>query len=361
MAKTHILVGDLGGTNFGVAIFAHLGGDAFEPVVHRTFRSRTVRSVGALLGRFLKQEVKRLDPPVRRACIDFAGPVTPGRTDAWVTNLNWGFSARDVLEATGLEEIALVNDFEAVGYGLEVLIANQPRAFARLSRAGRLPRPGQHKLPAVVIGAGTGLGTSILVEDRALGRYRPVSGEGGHADFVAVEEPEFRVAQWIRKHRNHSRRAPLDCETIVSGRGLANVYEAMSSLEPERARPAQLAAIRKATPYERPARIVEGARTDPLCRSALDFWLRAYGRAAKNCAIFPLAPGGVFLAGGIAAKILPEMQSGIFMKEFNRCDVAPIRALLRRTPVWVVTDYRIGLYGCANVAVNFFDELGVRR
>ena len=119
--------------------------------------------------------------------------------------------------------------------------------------------------------------------------------------------------------------------------------------------------VLQADPYDGPAVIVQNARSDKLCRRVLDIWLRCYARAAKNSAIFPLTPGGVFLAGGIASKILPEMQSGIFMKEFTRCDRPNIRSLLKRTPVFVVTDYRIGLYGCANVAVNFFDEMGLRR
>jgi glucokinase len=103
---------------------------------------------------------------------------------------------------------------------------------------------------------------------------------------------------------------------------------------------------------ERPAIIAGNADEDGLCRKALDIWLRCYGGAAKNSAIFPLAPGGVFLAGGIAAKILPEMKSGIFMKEFLRCDIPNIRRILKSIPVFVITDYRIGLYGCANVAAN---------
>jgi glucokinase len=264
-----------------------------------------------------------------------------------------------MIQATGLAELALVNDFEAVGYGLEVLIASRPSAFARLSRGGRLPGlRGVPRLPAVVIGAGTGLGTTILVVDPATGRYRPVAGEGGHSDFVAVDEVEFRIGQWVRARRNRSARNPLDCESIVSGRGLVNVYEAFSALEPGRADPPRLAEIRRASPYDRPARVVQAAGREDLARRALDLWLRCYGRAAKNCAIFPLAPGGVFLAGGIAAKILPQMRSGVFMREFTRCDTPNIRDLLRKTPVWVVTDYRIGLYGCANIAVNFMDQLG---
>jgi glucokinase len=353
--RNHILVGDVGGTNTSVAVFADLGHGKFEPVRHKTYRSRKMGSFPALLRRFLHREARGLVPTLRQACIDFAGPLGSDRSRAFVTNLGIEFRAEEVLDATGVEELTFLNDFEAVGFGLEVLLENRPEAFVRLS--GRLPGGRGKKPTAVVLGAGTGLGTTILIHDPERGNYRPIPGEGGHADFTPVEEIEFQVSQWIRNHRNRSRRNPLDCEKIVSGPGLVNVFHALSELEPNTGDAGIAKKILRADPYDRPAIIVKHARQDALCRKALDLWLRCYARAAKNCAIFPLAPGGIFLAGGIAAKILPEIQSGVFLREFTRCDIPPIRSLLKRTPLFVVTDYRIGLYGCANVAVNFFEEM----
>lgn len=357
----HVLVADVGGTHIGLAIIAHYGNGKFEPVRHKTYMSKKTRDFPGLLGAFLRDRGRSLVPAVRQACVDFAGPTGAKRDRAFVTNLGWGFTSREVFDSTGVEELTLLNDFEAVGYGLEVLLENHPEAFIRLSSTGKLPSKNGKKRTAVVLGAGTGLGTTILIRDPASGRYRPIPGEGGHADFVAVEEIEFRVSRWIREHLNRSPRNPMDCERVVSGPGLVNLYRALSELEPNLRDRAIVRKVFKAASYDRPAIIIKGAQTDALCRKALDAWLRCYARAAKNSAIFPLAPGGVFLAGGIAAKILPEMQSGVFMTEFLRCDIPNIRALLKRTPVFVVRDYRIGLLGCANVAVNFFGELGQKR
>ncbi|HYK87690.1 MAG TPA: glucokinase [Acidobacteriota bacterium] len=363
MAKVeeHILVADVGGTNTGVAIIAFSGKDRFEIVRHRTYRSKEVLNFATLYQEFLKKEAGNLRPGVRKACMDFAGPIGPDRSAAVLTNLKRGFTADEVLKATGIEELTLINDFEAVGFGLEILIANRPEAFVRLSRAGRLPPTKGKKPTAAVIGAGTGLGTTVLIHDAVTGKYRPTPGEGGHVDFVAVDEFEFRIAQWIRKNRNISEKNPLNCEKVVSGPGLVNVFYALGDLQPDLARPAIVRQVGDADPYDRPPIIIRNAAKDALCRRVLDIWLRCYGRAAKNAATFPLAPGGVFLAGGIAAKILPEMQSGIFMKEFTRCDVPTVRPLLMRTPVFIVTDYRIGLFGCANVAINFARELGAKK
>ncbi len=358
--EEHILTADVGGTHTGVAIIAFGGGNKFEIVRHKTYRSKGVRNFAALYREFLKKETGGLRPPVRKACIDFAGPIGADRSVARLTNLKRGFTTDEVLKATGIEELTLINDFEAIGFGLEILIANRPEAFVRLSRAGRLPLMNGKKPTAAVIGAGTGLGTTVLIHDPATGKYRPTPGEGGHVDFVAVDELEFRIAQWLRKHRNISAKNPLNWEKVVSGPGLVNVFFALSDLQPDLIKTALFERVERTDPYDRPPIIVRNAARDPLCRMVLDTWLRCYGRVAKNVATFPLAPGGVFLAGGIAAKILPEMQSGIFMKEFTRCDVPTIQPLLRRTPVFVVTDYRIGLFGCANVAINFARELGAK-
>ena len=350
--EEHILVADVGGTHIGIAIMAYRGDGIFQPIRHETFLSKKTRSLPRLLRSFLRQSGMDLKPQIRRACIDFAGPVGPDRKTANITNLDWGFTSEEISHATGLPELTLMNDFEAVGYGIEVLLANRPEAFVRLSRYGKLPPARGPKPTSVIIGAGTGLGTSILAYDPHIGRYRPIPGEGGHSDFIAVGEEEFRIAEWIRRNVNHSPNNPADLEKVVSGPGLANVYRALASLEPTMGDPDVFRAFLAADAYDRPPIIVQHADSDRRCRKALDIWLRCYGRAAKNHALFPLTPGGIYLAGGIAARVLPEMQSGLFMKEFLRCDMPNIRPILTRTPVFVVTDYRIGLYGCANVVIN---------
>ncbi len=348
----HVLVADVGGTHVGIAIFAHSRNGRFKPVRHETLLSRKTRNFPDALRRFLRRN-GRLEPKVTSACIDFAGPIGPDRSRAVLTNLSWGFGADEIRDSTGLDEVTLLNDFEAVGHGVETLLSNRPEAFTRISRSGKLPSPkGARKPTLAVIGAGTGLGTTVLVHDAGAGKYRPVPGEGGHTDFTAVEEDEFRIGQWIRRNVNLSPDAPLNREKVVSGPGLVNVYRALSELEPGLGDRRIASKVLSSDPYDRPAVVAQNADKDPLCRKAMDTWIRCYAAAAKNCAIFPLAPGGVFLAGGIAAKILPEFQSGAFMREFTRCDVPNIRAILKRIPVFVITDYRIGLYGCANVAVN---------
>jgi glucokinase len=77
---------------------------------------------------------------------------------------------------------------------------------------------------------------------------------------------------------------------------------------------------------------VEG--TDPLCVRTLNIFTAALGAEAGNLAVKVLASGGVYLAGGIPPRILPQLSSGGFMRAF--ADKGRMSDLLRAMPVKVV-------------------------
>ena len=59
----------------------------------------------------------------------------------------------------------------------------------------------------------------------------------------------------------------------------------------------------------------------------------------------PLATGGVYIGGGIAPKILPALESGLFIEAFR--DKDPMTDLLRTLPVTVILNPAAGLLGAA--------------
>jgi glucokinase len=233
VAKNHVLIADIGGTNTRIAIFAQQINGKIEPVRHKVYASRKISSIPSTLKEFLRIEGRNLVPKIEVLCVGFAGPVGPTRSEARMTNLPWSFYAEEVLAETGLQSVVLLNDFEAVGFGLEILVANKPEAFVRLSRSGSLSKISREKPTIVVIGAGTGLGTAILTPDSESGKYMPIPGEGGHSDFIALDEFEFQVMQWLRQATNQSPDNPLEWEAIVSGPGLNKLYQAIAALEPQ--------------------------------------------------------------------------------------------------------------------------------
>ena len=87
---------------------------------------------------------------------------------------------------------------------------------------------------------------------------------------------------------------------------------------------------------------------DELASAAMDLFCEIYGAQAGNLALTTLARGGVYLAGGIAAKILPRLQSGKFIEAFNR--KGRMGKITRQIPVQVILNSKVGLLGAALVA-----------
>jgi glucokinase len=76
---------------------------------------------------------------------------------------------------------------------------------------------------------------------------------------------------------------------------------------------------------------------------------RFYGRCAKNIALDTLAGGGLYIAGGIAAKNKEIFVSKEFLDEFDR---AYRRSeFLRKVPLYVILNYDISLLGACYAAV----------
>jgi glucokinase len=87
---------------------------------------------------------------------------------------------------------------------------------------------------------------------------------------------------------------------------------------------------------------------DSLCRKAVELFVSIYGAEAGNLALKFLARGGVYLAGGIAPKILGHLKEGTFLRSFVR--KGRYRELMEGIPVHVILNPDVGLLGAARVA-----------
>ena len=329
-----VLAGDLGGTHarFAVVEVEPAGGQRGQRARARVMRDATLSSrdapgLAALARGFL--EVVG-EPPPSRACFGVAGPVRDG--EAHTTNLPWSINARAVGEAIGIPHTSLINDFEAVGHGLLLL---QDSDLVTL-QPGEPPEHG----PIAVIGAGTGLGEGYLVWDRSV--YRVHSSEGGHATFAAQGPIEWQLCAYLAERFGH-----VSYERVLSGPGLVNIYQYLAAA----AEAAPAAPMLEEMRREDPAAVISRhglAGSDPLAVSALDLFVSVYGAQAGNLALTILASGGVYLAGGIAPRVVEKLKSGAFLSAFRR--KGRLSELLARVPVHVIMNPDVGLLGAAAVA-----------
>ena len=307
-----VLAGDIGGTHARLALVEVERGGAWVRE-DRTFPSHEAPGLAPLIEEFLRG--KR--PRPRRACFGIAGPVANGRVAG--TNLPWSVEAGALGEAIGIRDIRLINDFAAVGYGIPLLGADD---LVTLQRGEPMERG-----PIAVFGPGTGLGAGFLLWEG--GSYRVCPSEGGHVTFAPRTADELALHAFLSKRYEH-----VSCERVVSGPGLADIYESLTGRHDESAEISERAM----------------AGTDPAAARSLDLFVAAFGAAAGNLGLTVLATAGVYLAGGIAPQIVTKLREGAFLAAFR--SKGRMAGLLSRLPVHVIMSPDVGLLGAAAAATR---------
>jgi len=353
MAGT-ILAGDIGGTKTVLRLVDSRPSPVQQalplqtPMYEQSFASRDFTDLVPLAGRFLREAGDRLGAllPVETACFGIAGPVVGDTSD--LTNLGWSLSGQRLARELGIARVQLINDFAAVGYGIQGLSAGDVVTL----QAGA-PDP---CCPVALIGAGTGLGEGFVVPQRG-GGFRVFPSEGSHADFPPRSPAEFQLLTYLRELHQITR---VSTERVVSGMGIVSIYRFFRDQYPQQ-ETAALADMYRIWQQEigKPEKTIDLAAgishaaltgRDYLCMQAMNLFIEVYGAEAGNLCLKLLPYGGLYIAGGIAPKILPLMQAGNFMKSFR--DKGRMSAQMQKIPVRVVVNPRVGLIGAAICAVQ---------
>ncbi len=322
-----ILAGDVGGTKTLLAIYV-ADGDSYRCVNKQRYASADYQTFSELLASFLSDAGSL---QVTAACIGVAGPIVNG--DCVTTNLPWVLTRSVIGEQLGTQQIWLLNDLEATAWGVLDLPEQQ---FVELNPDAQW-QPGN----SAVVAAGTGLGEAIIAWDGAA--HHVIATEGGHTDFAPTTEQEIALLQFMmKKHPDH-----VSTERLISGEGLINIYQFLKTLSYAQALPQTEQQM-----VERdPAAVIGEAAIeggDVLCVDALTLFCRLYGAESGNLALKCLPYAGIYLAGGIGAKILPFLNNGEFMRGFLA--KGRYRPILQKISVKVCTNSEVGLLGALSYA-----------
>ena len=296
------LLADIGGTH---SRFAWQTGANAPPTEVATYLCADNASLLLAMRRYLQEHGKPVPP---WCAIGIANPITGDQVQ--MTNHHWSFSIAGLQQELGFERLVVINDFTALALSLPALTA------ADLHQIGHgAPRPGG---PLAVLGAGTGLGVSGLFVTGP-GEYFPITGEGGHVTLAATDERENAVIERLRLRFGHA-----SAERALSGPGLVNLYEAACALTGH------------AAEALRPAEVIARARIgeDACCVTALDLFFSFFGGVAGDLALTLGATGGVFLGGGLAPRLIPELESSSFRQRFE--SKGRFRGYLCNIPTYVI-------------------------
>jgi glucokinase len=324
-----IIAGDIGGTKCHLAAFEEIGAQ-LQLVARHRYPTGEYTSFEDVLRHFRED----LGMPtatsrhIRAAGFGVPGTVVDGRLYAF--NLPWAVESSALAAALEISRnaVILLNDLVATAFGLAEL---SPEDFLPLNQGIADPRGNK-----AVIAAGTGLGEAVLYWDGL--RHRAAPSEGGAADFAPRDEREARLLLHLKQSLPR-----VSCEDIFSGKGFRKLHEFLDPgvTHSTFGEPATVSA----------SEITHKAfdRSCAVCVEVLDWWMDAFGAEAGNLALRVLAYGGVFLAGGIAVKILPKLKESSFCRSF--ANKGPMTEILSRIPISVILNEDAPVLGAAHRAL----------
>ncbi len=315
-----LLAADIGGTKTLLQL-SHFDG---EVIVQQRFDNKAYTDFEDLLTTFLSL-VPASYFPVSSACFAVAAPLTGRRVQ--LTNLAWIIDIDKLQVMFPIAEISLINDFAAVGHGIDelgeedLIVLQQGKPEAKSLRA--------------VIGAGTGLGQAILSPIHTGWRVWPT--EGGHTDFAPQERTQQKLLEKLFEQYDH-----VSYERVLSGAGLVMLYQFIAEQQGAADSCVSLSA----------EQISDYAlkQSDPLAVKTMQLFMQIYGAQAGNLALTALPGAGLFIAGGIAAKNSALFKQEHFMQFFLA--KGRMRGVLEKIPVYLINNPDVGLLGARLLARN---------
>jgi len=328
---TMILAGDIGGTKTLLRV-AEKNSDGFTVLYEQRFAGASYVSFSDVLREFVETAKINLGelPSLSAACFGIAGPVRDRKSQ--LTNLGWSFDSDRLAEEFNIANVSLINDFVAVGYGV---LGLQPHDLHTLQKGKVVERS-----PIGVIGAGT-------------------PTEGGHTDFAPRNALEIELLQYLQKR--HDR---VSVERVASGTGIVAIYQFLRDrlTSPESAELAEKVKLWEAGDLnvDVAAAIANAALTnlginsetnlDHIATQTMQIFVETYAAEVGNLALKLIPNGGLYIAGGIAPKILPLLQDGTFLQILkNKGRISPV---LEDIPIHIVLNPEVGLIGAMLYAAS---------
>ncbi len=319
-----ILAGDIGGTKSNLGLF-NVEDGAMVRVAHKRYASREHAGLHEIAQDFLHETAAKINA----AAFGIAGPILQNRVQA--SNLPWIVDGAEMAKFLALPRVRLLNDLQATAYGVSVLGPNDVETISAGVPVENATR--------AVIAAGTGLGESILYWDGV--QYVAMPSEAGHADFAPNTDQQADLWKFLKEKNEY-----VFQELILAGRGFQRIHE---FLNPSIKHPGF-----DGQQIDPAAEITQlaFAGTCPVCVQTVNLWIEIYGSEAGNLALRAVARGGIYVAGGIAVKILMKIKEGRFAAAMQRRPNAGGFAL-KDVPVHVVLDEECPLKGAAYAAWKY--------
>jgi glucokinase len=261
-----------------------------------------------------------------------AGPTTASRDFIDDPHAPFAVSGSEIRKHTALKKTVVINDFEALGLGIEAIDRSQITTLLEGT-----PREHGTKL---IIGAGSGLGSGLMLWNEKINRYLPSPLNYSFVDFSPQSELELAYNEYLKENANNAWG-----KVLGSSFGIVGIYNFLHRPE--------------TSPYQYAdyLEIFNQRTQDPACKAATDMFMKLYLRLLRT-AVYAQAPyAGLYITNSIAEQHPSLFTDPAFKTEFlNTGDLANagnayLRNYLQQIPVYLVASPDLKLYGAAQYMV----------
>ncbi len=319
-----IIAADIGGTKSWISMCAwDKNTQSACKIQHeKLYASADFSDFSSLLNHFLraaKQDNRQIDV----MCLALPGVIKKGHSR--LTNLDWELDEKELQTTFKIKKVLFVNDFQAAAMGINCL---KQQDYICLNTA-----PIKKNAITVVTGAGTGLGMAWM--DNTQVQQQLFSTEGGHCDFAPTSAEQIDLLKFLLEQYQH-----VSYERILSGAGLVQLYRFYQPNDK------QVTGIETTQMTQQINDLAK--QGNQQANSAIRLFVEIYAAYIGNLALLYKPAGGIYIAGGIAKHILPWMQEKEFINHYLH--KGRMRHLAEQTPVFLVTNDRLGLEGAILLA-----------
>lgn len=319
-----ILAADIGGTNSRFAYFQSDEDGALSLVDRLWLPTRQADSFAELFRQFRESSFPLSGEDADITVLAVAGPVEGGVFSA-PPYIPWDIDLERDTAENFAAPVKMINDFVAQAYACRSPIAETAQPI--------LSGTAVSGSTIAVLGAGTALGKALLLPGET-GGFQAIPSEGGHSLFPFSSLEEFSFQQFLRAKTGQQQ---ITENLVVSGGGLRYLHWFLSGEE--------------LAPEEVPARLIPGS-------VSLAWAARFYGRVCRDFVLETLAQGGLYIAGGVAARTPALVSHSAFQRAFR--DSPTMGRVLANIPVFLLDNQDSGLWGAALYGRQLLHPVAVR-
>jgi len=321
---TYNIAGDIGGTKSWLGLFPpSQNTNQLESVFEHIYPSADFDDAYQLIERFIadcKQQLNNDTFDIHTLCLALPGIVNDDQ--AQLTNLDWHLDAKTFKQQHSLKNVVFLNDFQAAAEGVATLTEHDYRIINQApAKTGGIRS---------ITGAGTGLGLAWM--QLINGNYQAFATEGGHTDFAPADAEQEALLAFLRQQYQQ-----VSWEHLLSGDGICRIYQFYCQQHDHKDTTKTAAEINQAA-----------QANDALAQQTLQLFSRIYASWIGNVALLYQPLGGIYIAGGVSSHLVDYLlQDDFLIHCFNK---GKMTHLVKNTPIYLITNTRLGLQGAALVA-----------